>query len=141
MWIPKKRYERVNVSKITEKSLNFMGCKIPLDRKHRFDNDVGTGLKTYEKTPALFGFLSLPCKISVKEYDVCNYKEVALSKDEARKKFDVEFENFKSEFENNATVLSYDTDYYDIDGYHVFVGRLSCIENIGIDKPFEIGEN
>lgn len=91
-----------------------------------------------EKNISLFGFITLPVKYSVTTYTVYEKSEKKVSKAQAQKQYSEKLEEWKKQFSGGAKMLSEHTEEYDEGGFYRFCTKMSCIESIGVEKPFEI---
>ena len=139
--IPKQKYLESPKSKKTRRSLSFLNFSLPLDGENVVFDEKKVDLET-EKTPLyIFGMLKVPVTLVSESFGYSEVLGDKRTKEEARVIFQNEYENWKKSFSENAQILSSEENMHENEDFFVFVCRLSCIESIGIDKPFEIREN
>ncbi|MBE6572146.1 MAG: hypothetical protein E7656_07865 [Ruminococcaceae bacterium] len=141
MRIPKYKYEACSTWQEKKRSVSFLDYSLPIDGGTLVMREEKTQLETHRKPVFLIGNLLLPLTLEEENYTLQEYEQKERTLSEAQKIFDNEYKSWKSEFLKNGQILSDEIEEYEQDGFYVFVCRLSCIENIGIDKPFEIREN
>ncbi|MBE6623072.1 MAG: hypothetical protein E7621_02685 [Ruminococcaceae bacterium] len=142
MHIPKEYAKKDNDGKIYEKNtLSVLDFSFLLDGANVLLNEKSITLeKSYDRI-SLFGLVETPVYISTEKYTVCKTEKVKRTKKEAQSIFDKEYEKWKDSFSQDAEILSENFLFDETEKEFIFISNLSCIENIGVDKPFKIGEN
>lgn len=139
--IPKVKYRKIPEKAKTQTSLSFLNYSIKLDGEN-VAFEKGNLYVNTQKTPMyLFGFLKLPVCFEKNDYSYSEYVEENRSEQEAKMIFEKEFERLVKRYNQNGEILSHSVETEETEDSYIFVCRLSCIESIGIDKPFEIREN
>ena len=141
MRIPKNKYVIRSSTQKNKRSVSFLNYSLPIDGGTFMLRDEKVKLKTNRKPVFLIGNLLLPVTLEEEKYTLCTYGKKEREFSEAQRIFEIEYENRKKDFLNNGQIVSDEIETYEENGFYVFVCRLSCVENIGIDKPFEIREN
>jgi similar to stage IV sporulation protein len=141
MRIPKSKFVESKSETKTKRSASFLNYSLPLDGENAVFGEKKVQLETKQTPLYLFGALKMPITLVLENYNYFDYSCCELSLQEARSIYEKEYARWKKSFSENAQILSYDEKMYEEDGCFVFVSRHSCIESIGIDKPFEIREN
>lgn len=141
MKIPKKAYRPSEEKEYKKRGLRMLNYRLPIDGGNIILDGKNAFLKTENKKLTLFGIIDLPMSLEIRRYTVRDSEEYERSFEEAEKIYEKAVENHKNEFLKDARILSEETETREEDDSFVFITRFSCIENIGLDKPFEIREN
>ncbi len=141
MHIPKEKFIESPKSKKTRRSLSFLNFSLPLDGENVVFDEKKVDLETEKNPIYLFGMLKVPVSLVSESFSYSEVLSDKRTKEEARAIYENEYERWKKNFSENAQILSSEENMYENDDYFVFVCKLSCVESIGIDKPFEIREN
>ena len=141
MRIPKETYIKTGKTEHEKKSLKVLGFVLPIDGGNIALKGKNAELDTESRQLSLFGTISLPVSLVTDRYTVENIEESKRDKESAEKIFQEHYIKWKNEYLKDAEILSEENEFKEEDDCYIFAVRLSCIENIGIDKPFEIREN
>lgn len=142
MHIPKEYCKEGGKKKVYEKTcISVLDLSIPLDGV--VSKPVGK-IMSFEKTErrlSLFGIVPTPVVLVKEKTTVEDTQLAKRTKVEAQKLFDEAFGGWKKKFSYGAELISQEVSFEETEKEYVFAAVISCVESIGIDKPFEIGEN
>lgn len=142
MHIPKEYAKKKDDGKIYEKNtISVLDFSFLLDGANALLNEKSITLEKTQEKLSLFGLLETPVYMSTEKYTVSKTEKVKRTKKEAQSIFDKEYAVWKEGFSQDAEILSEDFLFEETEKDFIFICNLSCIENIGVDKPFKIGEN
>ena len=142
MHIPKEYAKETEDMQIHEKNtLSVLDFSFLLDGGNALLNKRCVSLEKTSKRLSLFGIIQTPVYIENEKYTVCGTERVKRTKKEAQSIFDSQYSEWKKSFSQEAEILSEDFLFEETNDEYIFSCYLSCIENIGVDKPFKIGEN
>ncbi len=141
MRIPKKKFTRSHTGEKTRRSISFLNFSLPLDGENVVFDEKSVCLETEKKPMYLFGMLNIPITLVSEKFGYSEFLPEKRTENEARGMFEREYEVWKKSFSESGEILSCEQEMLEEDDCFVFVCRLSCIESIGFDKPFEIREN
>jgi sporulation protein YqfD len=142
MHIPKEYEKEGKISKKYEKNrLSVLDFSFVLDGANTVLDEGIISFEKDEKKLSLFGIIPTPAYIKSEKYILSETETAKRTKDEAKSMFDNAFEEWKDGFQKDCEILSEDFSFEETQDEYIFFAKLSCIENIGVDKPFKIGEN
>ncbi|MBR5528767.1 MAG: sporulation protein YqfD [Clostridia bacterium] len=140
MMIPKKRAVR-GESRICEKRyLKLLENTVAIDGLLPQKTSGQYERRVDEQSLKLFGIVESPVKYVKASYTAFDTKTEFVGKEQAQLMYKKAFEEWKSGFSKNAEIVSEKTETEETDEYFRFFTKLSCIENIALEKPFKISE-
>ena len=142
MHIPKEYAKETGNSKIYEKNtVSVLDFSFLIDGANALLNQKSVTLEKTQKKLSVMGIINTPVFIENKKYTVCETAKTKRTKKEAQDIFDKKYAEWKDGFSKDAEILSEEFLFEENEDEYIFSCNLSCIENIGVDKPFKIGEN
>ena len=141
MIIPKKKYEKTPAFVGEKTELSILDMHIPVSGTNVLHTDERMDMTTQNFPIRLFGVLKIPAVLQKQSFSFYTLTEKERDKNEAQRMFEKELEKARKRYSENGEIIEEHVEMTENENDFVFVCRFSCIESIGIDKPFEIREN
>lgn len=141
MTVPKTAFRANTAREETKRSLHMLSAALPLDFGSLRCRGKIAKRETEIKHLSLFGLLPLPAFFVTERYTFSEITPYERTIDEAQALFEKKYAAWRASFSESAEIISEEKSVQETDDMYHFLVRLSCVENIGVDKPFEIREN